>query len=50
MKNGRVTGEAFGRPGTAPEWASSTKKAVGTACSRSSRIWFSVSHGIVNEI
>jgi glucoamylase len=50
MENEQITGEAFGRPGIAPKWTSSTKEAVGTACSRSSRIWFTVSHGIVNEI
>lgn len=42
--------KVFGWPGIDPKWTSSTKEAVGTACSRSSRIWFTVSHGIVNEI
>jgi glucoamylase len=43
-------GEAFGRPGLEPRWTSSVKDAVGTAYSASSRIWFTCSHGILNEI
>ena len=43
-------GEAFGRPGMEPRWTSSVKDAVGTAYSASSRIWFTSSHGILNEI
>jgi glucoamylase len=43
-------GEAFGNPGVSPRWTSSLKDAVGTAYSASSRIWFTVSHGILNEI
>jgi len=43
-------GEAFGSPGVPPRWTSSVKDAVGTAYSASSRIWFTVSHGILNEI
>ena len=43
-------GEAFGAPGMEPLWTSSVKDAVGTAYSASSRIWFTVSHGILNEI
>ena len=43
-------GEAFGNPGVEPRWTSSVKDAVGTAYSASSRIWFTVSHGILNEI
>jgi len=50
MKNAQNRGDAFGRPGIEPKWTSSIKEAVGTAYSRSSRIWFTVSHGIVNEI
>ncbi len=37
-------------PGLAPRWTSSVKDAVGTAYSASSRIWFTCSHGILNEI
>ncbi len=43
-------GEAFGSPGMGPRWTSSVKDAVGTAYSASSRVWFTVSHGILNEI
>jgi glucoamylase len=43
-------GEAFGSPGMEPRWTSSVKDAVGTAYSASSRIWFTVSHGVLNEI
>ncbi len=43
-------GEAFGSPGLEPRWTSSVKDAVGTAYSASSRIWFTCSHGILNEI
>ncbi len=43
-------GEAFGRPGLNPRWTSSVKDAVGTAYAASSRVWFTCSHGILNEI
>jgi glucoamylase len=43
-------GEAFGAPGLEPRWTSAVKDAVGTAYSASSRIWFTCSHGILNEI
>jgi glucoamylase len=43
-------GEAFGNPGLEPHWTSSVKDAVGTAYSASSRVWFTCSHGILNEI
>jgi glucoamylase len=43
-------GEAFGRPGLEARWTSSVKDAVGTAYSGSSRVWFTCSHGILNEI
>ena len=44
--------EAFapGWPGIAPRWTSSAKSGIGTAVSRDSRIWFTLSHGILNEI
>src|SRR5512143_3163643 len=41
---------AFGRPGIPPRWTSSSKEGVGTAYSTSSRVWFTLSHGILNEI
>ncbi|EQB70266.1 MAG: Glucoamylase [Thermoplasmatales archaeon A-plasma] len=43
-------GEAFGSPGIEPRWTSSSKDGVGTAISSHSRIWFTLSHGIVNEV
>jgi glucoamylase len=43
-------GNAFGAPGLQPRWTSSAKDAVGTAYAASSRAWFTVSHGILNEI
>jgi len=43
-------GAAFGGPGFAPRWTSSEKDAVSTAYSASSRVWFTVSHGTLNEI
>jgi glucoamylase len=41
---------AFGTPGIEPRWTSSAKTGIGTAYHTSSRIWFTLSHGIVNEI
>src|ERR1051326_4072887 len=43
-------GIAFGHPGIAPRWTSSSKEGVGTAYSTASRVWFTLSHGILNEI
>jgi len=43
-------GPAFGAPGVAPTWTSSKKDAVSTAYSASSRVWFTMSHGTLNEI
>src|SRR5579875_2957264 len=55
MSNGmydwRVDGGAApGAPGVEPRWTSSKKDAVSTAYSASSRVWFTVSHGTLNEI
>ncbi len=41
---------AFGGPGIEPRWASSAKEGFGTAYHTSCRLWFTLSHGIVNEI
>ena len=41
---------AFGAPGIEPSWTSSAKDGIGTAYHSSSCIWFTLSHGIVNEI
>ncbi len=43
-------GPAFGAPGLEPRWTSSRKDTVGTAYSASSRVWYTMSHGILNEI
>jgi glucoamylase len=43
-------GPAFGAPGVEPRWTSSRKDAVSTAYAASSRIWFTLSHGTLNEI
>jgi len=41
---------AFGAPGIEPRWTSSAKEGVGTAYLTSCRVWFTLSHDIVNEI
>ena len=41
---------AFGAPGIEPRWTSSEKEGVGTAYHTSCRLWFTISHGIINEI
>jgi glucoamylase len=46
-------GEAIeppGAPSLPARWTSSAKTGVGTALTASSRIWFTLSHGILNEI
>lgn len=42
--------QAFGAPGIEPRWTSSAKEGIGTAYNTSSRVWFTLSHGIINEI
>ncbi len=41
---------APGWPGISPRWTSSAKTGVGTALNQHSKIWFTTSHGIVNEV
>src|SRR5205085_8876234 len=41
---------APGWPGIAPRWTSSAKSGVGTALNLHSRVWFTLSHGILDEI
>ncbi len=41
---------APGWPGMAPKWTSSAKSGVGTAIGNRSTVWFTLSHGIINEI
>jgi glucoamylase len=43
-------GYAPGWPGIEPRWTSSAKTGVGTALNLNSRVWFTLSHGILNEI
>ncbi len=42
--------EAPGSPGIPARWTSSAKSGVGTALTALSRVWFTLSHGILNEI
>ena len=41
--------EAPGAPGLNPSWTSSAKQMVGTALS-DSRVWYTIGHGIINEV
>ena len=41
---------APGWPGIPPRWTSSAKSGIGTALNLHSRVWFTISHGILNEI
>ena len=47
---GRAETFAPGWPGLPARWTSSAKAGIGTAVSRDSRVWFTLSHGILNEI
>jgi glucoamylase len=42
--------QAFGQPGIPPRWTRSAKDAIGTARSAASRVWFTISRGVVNEV
>ena len=44
------TVEPPGAPGMPARWTSSAKSGVGAALTARSRIWFTISHGILNEI
>jgi glucoamylase len=41
---------APGQPGIAPRWTSSAKSGVGTSLCLGSRVWFTISHGIIDEV
>ncbi|MGA9386576.1 MAG: glucan 1,4-alpha-glucosidase, partial [Candidatus Sulfotelmatobacter sp.] len=41
---------APGWPGIPPRWTSSAKTGVGTALNQHSKVWFTLSHGILNEV
>jgi glucoamylase len=48
-RDGRMN-YAPGWPGISARWTSSNKSGVGTALTAISRVWFTLSHGILNEI
>ena len=48
--NSSENSRAFGAPGIEPRWTSSAKEGLGTAYHTSCRVWFTLSHGIINEI
>jgi hypothetical protein len=41
---------APGSPGILPRWTSSAKSGVGTSLNPNGRVWFTLSHGILNEV
>jgi len=41
---------APGWPGIPPRWTSSAKMGVGTALNQHSKVWYTLSHGILNEV
>lgn len=45
-----ATTAAAGWPGLDPRWTSSAKSGVGTAYDARSPVWFTISHGIINEV
>ncbi len=49
MDDDRAT-HAPGWPGGPARWTSSAKSGVGTSTGYESRVWFTVSHGILNEV
>ena len=42
--------QAPGGPGAEPRWTSGAKSGVGTALDARSHVWFTISHGIVDEV
>ena len=45
-----MRGDAWGHPGLPPRWTSSRKDGIGTAYNTASNLWYTLSHGIINEI
>ena len=41
---------APGSPGIPPRWTSSAKSGIGTALNPHGRVWYTLSHGILNEV
>jgi glucoamylase len=50
MASLEISPVATGAPGIPPRWTHSAKDVVGTAYSTASRIWFTVSRGVLSEI
>jgi glucoamylase len=50
MTSSSTSRAAPGKPGGPARWTSSVKSAVGTAAESRSRVWFTMSHGILNEV
>lgn len=50
MTDSDILRYAPGAPGLEPRWTSSSKEGIGTAYHVGCRVWFSLSHGILNEI
>ncbi len=50
IESSNQTSYAPGAPGSPARWTSSAKTGVGTALSTMSHVWFTLSHGIFNEI
>jgi len=50
VSDSQVERFAPGWPGIPPRWTSSAKSGVGTALNQHSRVWFTLSHGILNEV
>ena len=48
--NNPTTSSAPGGPGGTARWTSSAKSGVGTALAPGCRLWFTISHGILNEV
>ena len=42
--------DAPGGPGIPPRWTTSAKTGLGTSLSPLSRVWFTLSHGVLNEV
>src|SRR5229473_2707967 len=41
---------ATGAPGISPRWTHSAKDVIGTAYSTASRVWFTISDGVISEV
>ncbi len=45
-----INNEPPGKPGSPPCWTPSAKDGVGTSATLQSRVWFTISHGIIDEV